>query len=48
VLGKLYGSPDVPSMATLGRWLAKRGLTRRQARKKPGPQQLRTQRIDPQ
>ncbi|MBV8640206.1 MAG: transposase, partial [Verrucomicrobia bacterium] len=48
VLGKLYGSPDVPSVATLGRWLAKRGLTRRQARKKPGPQQLRTQRIDPQ
>jgi putative transposase len=47
VLGKLYGSRNVPSVASLGRWLAKEGLTRRQARRKPGPQQLRAQRIDP-
>jgi len=48
VLAKLDGSPDVPSVASLGRWLAKQGLTRRQARRKPGPQQLRTRRIVPQ
>jgi transposase InsO family protein len=47
VLGKLYDSRGVPSVASLGRWLAKEGLTRRQARRKPGPQQLRAQRIDP-
>jgi putative transposase len=47
VLGKLYESRAVPSVASLGRWLAKEGLTRRQARRKPGPQQLRAQRIDP-
>src|ERR1700726_935627 len=47
VLAKLYGSPDVPSVASLGRWLAKQGLTRRQARRKPGPPQLRTRRIAP-
>ena len=46
VLGKLYGSRAVPGVASLGRWLAKEGLTRRQARRKSGPQQLRAQRID--
>jgi putative transposase len=47
VLGKLYDSRAIPSVASLGRWLAKEGLTRRQARRKPGPQQLRAQRLDP-
>ena len=47
VLGKLSESRAVPSVASLGRWLAKEGLTRRQARRKPGPLQRRAQRIHP-